>query len=64
MCFQSLAVAFVFNVPDSQRLVVRHADYVFTTGVKQQSTDPVVMANLHTYMDVWCQPATVIIKHI
>jgi len=46
MRFQSLAVSFIFNVPHSQCLVICHADDVFTAGVKQQPSNPVVVTNL------------------
>ena len=46
MRFQSLGVAFIFNIPHSYCLVVRHADDVFAAGVKQQASDPVVMTDL------------------
>jgi len=46
MRFQSLGVAFIFNIPHSYCLVVCHADDVFAAGVKQQASDPVVMTDL------------------
>ena len=48
MCvhFQRFTVTFILYVPNSERLVVCYAQDVFTTRMKNQASNPIIMANL------------------
>jgi hypothetical protein len=47
MGVERLVVTFVLYIPNSKRFVVGRTDDVFSTGMEEQSTNPVIMTYLN-----------------